>query len=255
MSGIQFEVNNGIGTLTLDVPQTRSALSSALLDELSRCLDGLPPLDVLIITGSGKSFVAGADLREMLPMDGAQALAYIRGGHAVFSAIEELACPVIAVINGYALGGGCELALACDLRIASNQARIGLPEVGLGIIPGFGGTQRLAAAIGPARAREMIFTGRILNAEEALAMGLVSQVTEPEALMTAAMALAEAISRNSPFAVRQAKRALRTGEAAGRAEGLRAEPELIAACFEAGDQKEGMTAFLEKRKPQWRRPL
>ncbi|KAF5059246.1 Crotonyl-CoA hydratase [anaerobic digester metagenome] len=249
MTRVHFENRSGIGLLTLDSPETLNSLSSDFLGEIRQAVESLPALDVLIITGVGKSFVAGANIKEMEALNPGEAKEFSRRGHEVFTAIENLPCPVIAMVNGFALGGGCELMLACDLRVASSRAKFGQPEVGLGIIPGFGGTQRLTLAVGPAKAKELIYTGRIIKAEEALTLGLISQIAEPEELEAAALTLAQEIQKNSAAAVGQAKRAMAQGLAEGFEAGLAAEVERFAECFEHGDQKEGMTAFLEKRKP------
>lgn len=250
-SQVTFENREGIGLLTLNSPETLNSLTSELLEELKGAVAALPSLDVLILTGSGKAFVAGASIKEMRGLSPEEARAFSRRGHELFAAIEALPYPVIAMINGIALGGGCELLLACDLRVASSRAKFGQPEVGLGIIPGFGGTQRLAWAVGSAKAKELIFTGRIISADEALTMGLVGQVTEPEALEDVTFGLAREIQKNSAMAVRQAKRAM-SGEYAGRhAAGLRAEQDFFSDCFLNDDPREGMTAFLEKRKPKF----
>lgn len=251
MARVNFENREGIGLLTLNSPETLNALSSDFLGEIRQALEGLPELDGLIITGQGKSFIAGANLKEMQALDPEAALLFSQRGHAVFALLENLPCPVIAMVNGFALGGGCEFMLTCDLRIASVRAKFGQPEVGLGIIPGFGGTQRLIQAVGAARAKELIFTGRIINAEEALAMGLVNQIVQPEDLETAAFELARAIQKNSAAAVSQAKRAMAIGLTEGIGAGLAAEPEVFADCFRHPDQLEGLTAFIEKRKPEF----
>lgn len=249
MTKVRFENREGIGLLTLNSPETLNALSSDFLDEIRQMVDSLPALDVLIITGVGKGFVAGANIREMQALNPKEAQVFARRGHEVFSAIENLPCPVIAMVNGFALGGGCELMLACDLRVASARAKFGQPEVGLGIIPGFGGTQRLTLAVGAAKAKELIYTGRVIKADEAYTMGLVNQVAEPEDLEETTFSLAREIQKNSAFAVSQAKKAIAKGLVDGLKAGLTAEIELFATCFDQGEQKEGMTAFLEKRKP------
>lgn len=251
MSRVLFENRQGIGLLTLNHPEVLNALSSELLEEIRHTVVNLPELDVLIITGTGKSFVAGASIREMTGLKPAEAAAFSLQGHEIFTMIENLPCPVIAMVNGFALGGGLELMLACDLKVASTRAKFGQPEVGLGIIPGYGGTQRLALAISPGKARELIYTGRMIGAEEALSIGLVNELAEPEELEAAALAMAHMIQKNSSFAVRQAKLALAAGRENGFAAGLAKETELFSECFAHSDQKEGMTAFLDKRKPEF----
>ena len=249
MAKVNFEDRAGIGLLTLNSPETLNALSSDFLEEIRQAVAELPDLDVLIITGVGKGFVAGANIKEMEGLNAKEADVFARRGHDVFKTIENLPYPVIAMVNGFALGGGCELMLSCDLRVASAKAKFGQPEVGLGILPGFGGTQRLMMAIGPAKAKELIYTGRVIRADEAFSLGLVNQVGEPEELETATFALAQEIQKNSAKAVSQAKKAMAKGLTNGFEAGLEAEIDLFAECFDHGDQKEGMQAFLEKRKP------
>lgn len=249
MAKVNFEDRAGIGLLTLNSPETLNALSSDFLEEIRQAVAELPDLDVLIITGVGKGFVAGANIKEMEGLNAKEADVFARRGHDVFKTIENLPYPVIAMVNGFALGGGCELMLSCDLRVASAKAKFGQPEVGLGILPGFGGTQRLMMAIGPAKAKELIYTGRVIRADEALALGLVNQVVEAEELETATFALAQEIQKSSAKAVSQAKKAMAKGLTNGFEAGLEAEIDLFAECFDHGDQKEGMQAFLEKRKP------
>ena len=206
----------------------------------------------VIITGEGRAFVAGADI-------GAQAVLDIEGGRkwgqngsALFRKIEKMDIPVIAAVNGFALGGGCELALACDLITASTKAKFGQPEVGLGIIPGFSGTQRLPRRIGIAKAKELIYTGRMIKAEEAEKIGLVNQVSEPETLISDALALAAEITKNAPLAVKYAKAAVSRGMEVDIDNGIAVENELFAMCFGSEDQKEGMHAFLEKRQADFK---
>ena len=206
----------------------------------------------VIITGEGRAFVAGADI-------GAQAVLDIEGGRkwgqngsALFRKIEKMDIPVIAAVNGFALGGGCELALACDLITASTKAKFGQPEVGLGIIPGFSGTQRLPRRIGIAKAKELIYTGRMIKTEEAEKIGLVNQVSEPETLISDALALAAEITKNAPLAVKYAKAAVSRGMEVDIDNGIAVENELFAMCFGSEDQKEGMHAFLEKRQADFK---
>lgn len=245
-----------VGLLKISVPQSLNALNSAVLKEMSDFLEGIGnlKLKVLLITGDGeKSFVAGADIAEMQRMNEAEALEFARLGAAVFKRIEDLPLPVIAVVNGFALGGGCELAMACDLRIASERARFGQPEVGLGIIPGFSGTHRLTKIVGPAFAKELIFTGKSILAPEALRIGLVNAVFPPEQLMDEALALARRICSNSAMAVSAAKHCINENFNLTVEEALALENRCFASCFAHPDQKEGMTAFLEKRKPLFER--
>lgn len=252
MEFIQYEANGFVATLTINRPKALNALSSQVLDELNACLDAidLDAVRALIITGSGdKSFVAGADIAEMKDMSQAEAEAYGNKGNAVFRKIETLPIPVIAAINGFALGGGNELAMSCDIRICSDNAMFGQPEVGLGITPGFGGTQRLARVIGSTSlAKELLFVGRNIKADEAYRIGLVNAVYAPEELMPAAEKMAAKIAGNAPIAVRQTKKAVNDGLDMDMDAAIAFEAQIFGACFETADQAEGMGAFLEKRK-------
>lgn len=247
--------NDGIATLTVNRPEKLNALNEVVLSELGRCIswvDQAEEVRVLIVTGAGsKSFVAGADIAEFRGLDESGGRALARRGQAVFSAIESLGKPVIAAVNGYALGGGNELALACHLRICSTRARFGQPEVVLGLIPGYGGTQRLPRVVGPGPAAEMILTGDPIDAERALALGLVSQVVEPEALLDAARNLALRILSKAPAAVRLALDALR-GARLPLEEGLEMEADLFGRACGTEDFREGVDAFLERRKPDFK---
>ena len=242
---------NGICVLTLSAPKSLNALNSALIGELD---DFLTKLDttatrVLILTGDGdKSFVAGADISEMAHLGEAEGLAFGQRGAEAFRKLEDLPIPTIAAINGFALGGGCEIAMACDIRYASANARFGQPEVGLGIIPGFSGTYRLPKLIGQGMAKELIYSGRVIKADEALRIGLINRVVEQEELMPTVIALAEQILRNAPLAVRYAKECINRNYDLDRREGLALENELFARCFTTEDQKNGMQAFLTKQK-------
>ena len=242
---------NGICVLTLSAPKSLNALNSALIGELD---DFLTKLDttatrVLILTGDGdKSFVAGADISEMANLSEAEGLAFGQRGAEAFSKLEDLPIPTIAAINGFALGCGCEIAMACDIRYASANARFGQPEVGLGIIPGFSGTYRLPKLIGQGMAKELIYSGRVIKADEALRIGLINRVVEQEELMPAVIALAEQILRNAPLAVSYAKECINRNYDLDRREGLALENELFARCFTTEDQKNGMQAFLTKQK-------
>ncbi|ATR92649.1 enoyl-CoA hydratase-related protein [Porphyromonas gingivalis] len=240
-----------ITTLTINKPETLNALSSEVLSELKSAIAVIATEKprVLIITGSGKAFVAGADITEMQHLSAAEGKAFGGLGAEVFRRIEELPFPVIAAINGFALGGGCELAMACDIRIASAKAKFGQPEVGLGITPGFSGTQRLPRLVAPGIAKELIYTGRIIDAEEALRIGLVNRVTTPEELLPATMETAQLIASRSASAVSASKEAINRGTEMHIAEGIALEQNLFGLCFATADQKEGMAAFLEKRKP------
>lgn len=241
---------DGIRLLTINKPQSLNALDSEVLRELGSVVAETAAdesIRVLIITGEGRAFVAGADISEMVSKDPMQGLAFGKSGAEVFRAIEQLPIPVIAAVNGFALGGGCELAMACDLRIASSKAKFGQPEVGLGIIPGFSGTQRLPRLVGPAKAKELVYTGEVIRADEALRIGLVNKVVEPEALMDEALALAEKIAAQAPVAVQLAKKAIDTGLQADIDTGVAIENDLFALCFSTRDQKVRMEAFLNKK--------
>lgn len=244
-----YEKKGAVGVLTINRPEALNAINSALLDALSIKAGEIASdagVRCLIITGSGKAFAAGADIGEMKGLSREQAYEFGMRGHSCFSALEGLEIPVIAAVNGYALGGGCELALCADIRIAAERARFGQPEVGLGITPGFGGTQRLTRTINRAAAMEMILSARTFSAQEALAIGLVSRVVPGEELMPAAMELAEAIAANAPIAVRAAKKAMRRSYERELASDLEAEAALFASCFETEDQRMAMTAFVNK---------
>lgn len=246
---IRFEKNGHIGILTLDRPEALNALNSETLTELLQTVESLrsdETLRCLIITGAGKAFVAGADIAEMKDLSREEAVEFARRGNAAFCALENLEIPVIAAVNGFALGGGCELALCADIRIASEKAKFGQPEVGLGITPGFGGTQRLTRTVNRANAMELILTGGIINAEEALRIGLVSRVVAPENLMDETMKLAEAIAANAPIAVRGAKKAMRLRYLHLLADDLETEAKLFGDCFETEDQRMAMTSFVDK---------
>jgi enoyl-CoA hydratase len=246
---IRLETEDAIAILTIDRPKALNALNSKTLQELESALNTLPTTArALIITGSGdKAFVAGADIAEMASISAAQARDFAALGHRVFHALEQLPIPTIAAVNGFALGGGCELALACDLIYASEKAKLGLPEVSLGVIPGFGGTQRLTRVVGKMRAKELVFTGERLDAAKAKEIGLVLEVLPADQLLAHCKAVAGKMVKNGPLAVSQAKRVIEFGAD----QDLRAANELerqgFAVLFGSEDQKEGMKAFLEKR--------
>ena len=251
MSFVEIQKNGKTAVLTINRPEALNALNSQVLSDLKAALDELKKeadLRCLIITGAGpKSFVAGADIGEMSTMDPKKGEAFGIAGNKVMSQVASFPCPVIAAVNGYALGGGFELALACDLRLASEKARFAFPETGLGITPGFGGTQRLARLVGPALASELIFTGRTVKADEALAKGMVSQVCAPEELLDKAQELADTIAGRAPIAIRQAKKAIRGGLDLTLEKGLDYESECFGECFDSEDQKNAMKAFVEKQ--------
>lgn len=251
MSFVEIQKNGKTAVLTINRPEALNALNSQVLSDLKEALDELKKeadLRCLIITGAGpKSFVAGADIGEMSTMNPKKGEAFGIAGNKVMSQVASFPCPVIAAVNGYALGGGFELALACDLRLASEKARFAFPETGLGITPGFGGTQRLARLVGPALASELIFTGRTVKADEALAKGMVSQVCAPEELLDKAQELADTIAGRAPIAIRQAKKAIRGGLDLTLEKGLDYESECFGECFDSEDQKNAMKAFMEKQ--------
>ena len=252
---VKIDKRDNVYILTINRPEALNALNEEVLTDLNEAIDiviGDETARAVIITGEGRAFVAGADI-------GAQAVLDIEGGRkwgqngsALFRKIEKMDIPVIAAVNGFALGGGCELALACDLITASTKAKFGQPEVGLGIIPGFSGTQRLPRRLGIAKAKELIYTGRMIKAEEAEKIGLVNQVSEPETLISDALALAAEITKNAPLAVKYAKAAVSRGMEVDIDNGIAVENELFALCFGSEDQKEGMHAFLEKRQADFK---
>lgn len=244
-----------ISTLRINRPPALNALNRSVLEQIAQVLREVrhdPSIRVLIVTGAGdRAFVAGADIAAMAKMSATEGLEFSRLGHRVMQTFEDLPIPVIAAVNGFALGGGLELAMACDLIIASEKARFGQPEINLALIPGFGGTQRLPHRIGQAKARELIMTGDMIDAKTALALGLVVQVVAPEQLMDAARKLAEKLAGKSAFALRQAKAALRASFTMEEDAGLRFEQESFGLVFASADRVEGTTAFVEKRPPVW----
>jgi enoyl-CoA hydratase len=250
---VDVEIENSVATILLNRPEALNAFNTDQLNALLDTLRGLrenKSVRVLIITGAGdRAFAAGADIKTMSGMSKAKGLAFARLGHSVAYAIESLPVPVIAAVNGFALGGGCELALACDIRLASENAVFGQPEVIIGVPPGWGGTQRLPRLIGPGLASEMIFTGRRVDAAEALRIGLVNAVYPKAELLDKAREMADTVAANSPRAVAAAKRAIQTAFNGSVVSGLDTEARLFAGSFETNDQREGMQAFLEKRTP------
>ena len=252
MENIKFEQKGFIGIITISRPSALNALNSQTLSELESTVDAVSAdtLRCLIITGDGpKSFVAGADIAEMKDLDQKGAAKFSTLGNRVFRKIEKLPIPVIAAVNGFALGGGCELSMCCDIRIASENAVFAQPETSLGITPGFGGTQRLARIIGLSKAKMMLYTCKKIKAPEALAMGLVDEVCAPEELMVKAEELATKISLNAPYAVRASKAAVNKGMQQDIDSALDTEIDEFSGCFNTVDQKNAMTAFCEKRKP------
>jgi enoyl-CoA hydratase len=248
---------NGVWFLTLNRPQALNALNSQMLNEISSAVRELSEMDydhakVLVITGAGeKAFVAGADIKEMSDLNSDLAKSFAEKGQSVFHEFNLLKIPVIAAVNGFALGGGCELALACDFIIASENAKFGLPEVSLGLIPGFGGTVRLLNAVGIRKAREMTFTGELLTAAEAKTCGLVSTVVPQSELIPTVMKKVEMISSKSSVAVGLSKKSINQAFDLEIEKALSNEAEIFSSAFESADSKEGMQAFLEKRKPNF----
>ncbi len=250
---LNLEIKDKTAVITINHPETLNALNSLFFSELNSILDSLSVntnLSALIITGVGKAFVAGADIAEMETFSPEEALEFSKIGHKTFSRLESLPYMVIAAVNGFALGGGCELALSCDIRISSSKAKYSQPEVSLGLIPGFAGTQRLSAQIGLGNALNMLMTGEMINAEEAYRMGLVQKLTEPENLMEEAQKIADLIKTKGPEAVSRVKKVTRKGFTDGFTSGSNMEMEEFSKQF-VKEGKEGMKAFLEKRAPKW----
>lgn len=252
METILLDVNAHVAKITINRPKALNALSTQVLEELNATLDEVAAnKDVycVILTGAGdKSFVAGADIAEMKDKTVEEAATYGAFGNGVFRKIETFRCPVIAAVNGFALGGGCELAMSCDIRVASSNAVFGQPEVGLGITPGFGGTQRLARLVGAGIAKEMIYTARNIKADRAFAIGLVNSVVEPEELEATVLKMANGICKNAPIAVANSKKAINDGLQTDIDGGIKVEVKEFSDCFATEDQKYGMTCFLEKVK-------
>ena len=246
MNYVKYEQKDFIGVITIDREKALNALNSEVLTELEAVIDSISTENTrcIVVTGAGqKSFVAGADIGEMSNLSKAEGKAFGEKGNAVFRKLEKLPIPSIAAVNGFALGGGCELSLSCDIRIASENAVFAQPETGLGITPGFGGTQRLARTIGIGKAKEMLYTCCKVKADEALRLGLVNAVYPSDQLMDEAMKLAGKIARNAPIAVRASKIAVNDGMQ------VDIEAEQFGSCFETQDQKNAMKAFVEKAKP------
>ena len=249
---IKIEEHEAVMVLTISAPKSLNALNSAILDEMNHFLDHFDcnKYRCLIVTGDGeKSFVAGADISEMANLNVPQGQTFGTRGANVFRKIETLHVPVIAAVNGFALGGGCELAMACDIRICSDNARFGQPEVGLGIIPGFSGTVRLARLVGMGMAKQLIYTGKAIKADEALRIGLVNAVVPQAELMATAMELANQIAANAPLAVKAAKLCINAEYDMPMDDAIMYESGIFGNCFATEDQKNGMKAFLNKEKP------
>jgi len=256
---IIFNVENGIATITFNRPEVLNALNEASLQEFSNALDAVASdkdIRVLVLTGAGeKSFVAGADITEFLRFNVLKAKLFAETGHGVVNRLQELPIPVIAAVNGYALGGGCEVVLGCDFIYAAENAMFGLPEINLGIIPGFGGTQRLPRLVGKNMAKEMIFTGKMISAAEAHAVGLVNTVCSQDQLMAEVMKTAATMASKGRASLRSAKQAINSGMDVDLKTGCRIEIDAFAICLSSADAKEGTTAFLEKRKANFKGTL
>jgi len=256
IKNILFEISDRIATVTINRPDKLNALNAATKAELLEAFHSIkddPEIGAVIITGAGeKSFVAGTDIAELRSLDAATGKEFSEKGQELFNLIQNLGKPVIAAVNGFALGGGCELALACHIRIASENAKFGQPEVNLGIIPGYGGTQRLARLIGKGRAMEMILTGRQMTASEALEVGLVSKVVPQSELLSTAEEIAKTILSKGQVAIRLALKAVNMTEETTLSDGQALEATLFGVCCGTEDFKEGITAFLEKRKPAFK---
>ncbi|TKJ28232.1 enoyl-CoA hydratase [bacterium (candidate division B38) B3_B38] len=253
---ILFEVKDRIAYVTINRPQVLNALNIETVEELSKVFSAIEEdekVASVILTGAGeKAFVAGADIGELVKLDALGGRDFSLNGQRVFNQIENLSKPVIAAVNGFALGGGCELALACTLRVAAETARFGQPEINLGIIPGYGGTQRLARLVGKGRALEMVLTGNMVSAEEAYRIGLVNKVAPLSELLNEAKKLAEVIMSKGPIAVRLAMVAINQGLQMSLQQGLQMEASLFGLTCATEDMKEGTSAFLEKRKPAFK---
>jgi len=253
---ILIETNEGVATVTINRPQALNALNGKTIGELLQCFQGLdvdPSVRVVILTGAGaKAFVAGADIAEMLAFDPVAARGFARAGQQLFSLIESLSKPVIAAVGGFALGGGCELAMACDIRIASDNAKFGQPEINLGTIPGFAGTQRLPRLVGKGRAKELLLTGDVIDAQEAFRIGLVNKVVPQDELVAISRSLAGKIAAKGAFAVQWCKEAVNRGLEMEIDQACAYEADLFALTFATEDRAEGMRAFVEKRKAQFK---
>ena len=252
MTNVLLEKKGHIAVATINRPKALNALNSEVLEDLNELVDLVnadEDIYALVLTGAGeKAFVAGADIGEMSTLTKAEGAAFGKKGNDVFRKLETMPIPTIAAINGFALGGGCELSMSCDIRICSDTAVFGQPETGLGITPGFGGTQRLARLVGPGMAKQLIYAAKNIKADEALRIGLVNTVYPLDELMDAAGELAATIAKNAPIAVRACKKAINEGLQVDMDRAIVIEEKLFGSCFETADQKEGMGAFLEKRK-------
>ena len=251
---LKVEISEGVALITINRPAAMNALNSLFFSEFNDLLNSIGKDDtirILVITGEGKAFVAGADIAEMANMNFDQACCFSQLGQKTFLRLEKLEIPVIAAVNGFALGGGFELAMACDFRIASSAAKFGQPEVNLGLIPGYAGTQRLSRLAGMGNALYLILTGEMITAEDALHAGLVQKIFPPEILMEEVMKIARKMASNGSNAIRKAKEVIRKGREIPLKEGSKMEAEAFSKLFDYPSTKEGMMAFLEKRKPNW----
>ncbi len=252
---IRSEINGNIACVTVNRPKAMNALNSQVLDELYEAfaeIEKNEDVRAVILTGEGKAFVAGADIGEMSKLNSVEAREFSKKGHKLMNFIQNVEKPVVAAVNGFALGGGCELAMACDIRISSDKARYGQPEVGLGLIPGFGGNLRLARLVGPGMAKYLIMTADMIDAQEALRIGLVQKVVPAEELMEEAGKVAGKIAAQAPIAVKFAKDVINNGFDADLKTASAYEVNAFGVPFASEDMKEGTTAFLEKRKAEWK---
>ena len=253
MSFVNVDLQGAVAVLTIDRPKALNALNPEVLADLKAAFEGIDQNAVrcVVLTGAGdKSFVAGADIGSMSTMTKAEGEAFGKLGNDIFLMIESFPLPVIAAVNGFALGGGCELAMSCDIRIASEKAKFGQPEVGLGITPGFGGTQRLPRIVGLGMAKQLLYTARNIDAGEALRIGLVNAVVPQAELMDTALKMASTIAKNAPIAVRACKQAVNEGMQVSIDKAVEIEEKLFGGCFETHDQVEGMACFLSREKPK-----
>ncbi len=254
MAQVDVTIDDRIATVLLNRPDSLNSLSASVLNELAAVVERLekdPGISAAVITGAGRAFVAGADIEEISQLDPQTGSSFAELGQGVFSRIENLEKPVIAAVNGFALGGGCELAMACHMRIASSKAKFGQPEVKLGIIPGFGGTQRLPRLVGRGIATQILLSGGMIRADEALRIGLVNEVVEPEVLLDRAKAILEEILKNGPRAIADCLAAVRDGLDENISDSMKVEAKLFSAACGSDEMREGTTAFLEKRDPKF----
>ena len=253
MAFVTLEKKGPVGIVTMNRPEALNALDKQVLEDLNTVLDQVesdPDILVAIVTGAGRSFVAGADIGQMSGFTAVEGKAFGAYGNGVFLKLENLTKPTIAAVNGFALGGGCELSMACDIRLASEKAKFGQPEVGLGITPGFGGTQRLPRLVGMGMAKQLLYTARNIDAAEALRIGLVNAVIPQAELLDAALKMAGQIAKNAPIAVRACKKAVNEGMQVSIDKAVEIEEKLFGGCFETHDQVEGMACFLSREKPK-----